>query len=297
MLRSMTAFGRARVMNEAGDKDVTVEIKSVNSRFLDLTVKLPRYISYLEDKVRGYISQSGIVRGKVEVYIGVDILADTSSGVRLDTAAADSYIEALQALRDRYGLVDDITVMSVAQNRELFRTVRSEDDSERDFADIKPALDEAIIAFCKRREDEGAALLADLRLKAAKIEELAGKVRDMSEGDIAGYREKLFARIKKILDESALEIAEGRILTEAAVYADRVSIDEEIVRLASHLTALEDIVTGEGPAGRKLDFLVQEMNREVNTIGSKANHTEISHIVVDMKNELEKIREQIQNIE
>ncbi len=297
MLRSMTAFGRARVMNDAGDKDVTVEIKSVNSRFLDLTVKLPRFLSYLEDKVKGYVSSNGIVRGKVEVYIGVDILADKTTALRLDTAAADSYIEALRALRDRYSLTDDITVMSVAQNRELFRTVRSDDDADRDFADIRPALDEAIAAFCKRREDEGQSLLADIRGKAEKIGNLADKVRELSEGDIAGYREKLFARIKKILDEAALEIAEGRILTEAAVYADRVSVDEEIVRLGSHLAAFEDIVTSEGPAGRKLDFLVQEMNREVNTIGSKANHTEVSHIVVDMKNELEKIREQIQNIE
>ncbi len=297
MPRSMTAFGRARVMNSAGDKDVTVEIKSVNSRFLDLTVKMPRYISYLEDNVRAYISQKGIVRGKVEVYIGVDILTDTTSSVRLDTAAADSYMVALWALRDRFGLADDISVMSVAQNKELFRTVRPEDDGERDLADILPALDSAIDAFCRRREAEGAALVSDIRHKAEKIAGLAEKVRAMSEGDIAGYREKLFTRIKKILDEASLEIAEGRILTEAAVYADRVSIDEEIVRLGSHLAALEDILTSDEPAGRKLDFLVQEMNREVNTIGSKASHTEISHLVVDMKNELEKIREQIQNIE
>lgn len=297
MLRSMTAFGRARVTNATGDKDVTVEIKSVNSRFLDLTVKLPRYISYLEDKVRSYISSKGIVRGKVEVYISVDILADTTSTVQLDSAAAESYITALCALRDQFGLTDDITVMSVAQNRDLFRTVRPEDDGDKDFEDIRPALDEAIEMFCRRREDEGAALITDIRKKADKIASLAEQVRGLSEGDIAGYREKLFTRIKKILDESALEIAEGRILTEAAVYADRVSIDEEIVRLGSHLAALEDIVSSDQPAGRKLDFLVQEMNREVNTIGSKANHTEVSHIVVEMKNELEKIREQIQNIE
>ena len=297
MPRSMTAFGRARVQNAAGDRDVTVEIKSFNSRFLDLTVKLPRYISYLEDKVRSHISASGIVRGKVEVYVSVDILADTAATVHLDCAAAESYITALKALRDQFGLADDISVMSVAQNRDLFRTVRSEDDAEKDFADILPALNEAIEMFCTRRSDEGAALAADVRKKGARIGELAGQVKALSEGDIAGYREKLFNRIKKILDEAALEIAEGRILTEAAVYADRVSIDEELVRLDSHLAALEDILSSSEPAGRKLDFLVQEMNREVNTIGSKANHTEVSHIVVEMKNELEKIREQIQNIE
>ncbi len=297
MLRSMTAFGRARCVTAAGDKDITVEIKSVNSRFLDLTVKMPRHLSYLEDKVRSYLASAGVVRGKVEVYVSVDILADASSAILLDTAAAESYITALYALRDQFGLSDDITVMSVAQNRDLFRTRRPEDDGERDFADILPALTEAVEMFKKRREDEGAALVSDIRGKGEKIAGLADQVKALSEGDIAGYREKLFARIKKILDESALEIAEGRILTEAAVYADRVSIDEEIVRLGSHLAALEDILLSDQPAGRKLDFLVQEMNREVNTIGSKASNTEVSHLVVEMKNELEKIREQIQNIE
>lgn len=297
MLRSMTAFGRARAVTAAGDKDVTVEIKSVNSRYLDLTVKLPRYISYLEDKVKAYLASAGVVRGKVEVGIYVEILSDVNSTVVLDTGAAESYINALRALRDTFGLEDDITTMSVAQNRELFRTRRPEDDGERDFADILPALTEAVEMFKKRREDEGAALVTDIRTKAEKIAECAAKVKEMSEGDIAGYREKLFTRIKKILDEAALEIAEGRILTEAAVYADRVAIDEEIVRLGSHLSALDEILSSDEPAGRKLDFLVQEMNREVNTIGSKASHTDISHIVVEMKNELEKIREQIQNIE
>lgn len=297
MLKSMTAFGRARKLNPAGDKDVTVEIKSVNSRYLDLTVKLPRSISYLEEKVRAYISESGIVRGKVEVYVSVDVLSDAETVVVLDEAAAENYITALKVLRDKFGLEDDISVMSVAANRELFRVRRPEDNGERDFADIVPALSEAVEMFCRRREDEGRALLADIRLKADRIGAVAGKVKSLSEGDISEYREKLYGRIKKILDDTGLEIAEGRILTEAAVYADRVSIDEEIVRLGSHLTALEDIFAADAPAGRKLDFLVQEMNREVNTIGSKAGKTEVSHLVVEMKNELEKIREQIQNIE
>jgi len=297
MLKSMTAFGRARKLNPAGDKDVTVEIKSVNSRYLDLSVRMSRSISYLEDKVRAYLSERGIVRGKVEVYISVDILSDAETTVVLDEAAAENYILALRALRDKFDLPDDISVMSVAANRELFRTRRPEDDGERDLADILPALSEAVDMFCRRREDEGASLLADIRLKAKKISDTAAKVKDLSEGDISEYREKLYARIKKILDDTGVEIAEGRILTEAAVYADRVSIDEEIVRLGSHLSALEDIFAADAPAGRKLDFLVQEMNREVNTIGSKASHTEVSHLVVEMKNELEKIREQIQNIE
>ncbi len=297
MPRSMTAFGRARTVTAAGDKEITVEIKSVNSRFLDLSVKLPRNISYLEDKVRSYISSEGIVRGKVEVWIAVDVLSDTESSVLLDRAAAESYIAALKTLRDSFSLTDDITVMSVAQNRELFRVKHPEDDGDKTFAEILPALGEAVNMFRSRREDEGAALTADIRKKAERIRTLAEQVRSLSEGDIAEYRAKLFARIKKILDEAALEIAEGRILTEAAVYADRVSIDEETVRLASHLDALEGILSSDEPAGRKLDFLVQEMNREVNTIGSKAGHTEISYLVVEMKNELEKIREQIQNIE
>lgn len=297
MPRSMTAFGRAKTVTVAGDKEITVEIKSVNSRFLDLSVKLPRSISYLEDKVRSYISSEGIVRGKVEVWIAVDILSDTEASVLLDRAAAESYIAALKALRDDFSLTDDITVMNVAQNRDLFRMKHPEDDGDKAFAEILPALGEAVNMFCRRREDEGAALTADIRKKAERISVLAEQVRSLSEGDIAEYRARLFARIKKILDEASLEIAEGRILTEAAVYADRVSVDEETVRLGSHLAALDGILSSDEPAGRKLDFLVQEMNREVNTIGSKAGHTEISYLVVEMKNELEKIREQIQNIE
>lgn len=297
MLRSMTAFGRAREKNAAGDKDVTVEIKSVNSRFLELNVRLPRYISYLEDKIREYLSSCGVVRGKVEVSVIVDILSDDTFSVALDTGAAESYIEALRDLRDKFGLADDITVMGVAQNRELFRTLRPEDDGDKAYSDIMPALSGAADMFFRRREQEGQILEDDIRKKAELIRSYAEKVAALSEGDISEYRDKLYARIKHILAENGAEIAEGRILTEAAVYADRVAIDEELVRLGSHLSALDDILSTGGPAGRKLDFLVQEMNREVNTIGSKANNTEISHIVVEMKNELEKIREQIQNIE
>ncbi len=297
MLKSMTGFGRSRKMNAAGDKDITVEIRSVNSRYLDLTVKMPRSVSYLEDRVRTYLSSRGIVRGKVELYVGIDVLSETGTDVILDRGAAESYIAALRTLRDEFGLADDISVMTVAQNRELFRTRRPEDNGDRDFADILPALSEAVDIFCAAREREGASLESDLRGKVDNIKECARKVAALSDADTKECRDKLYARISKILEDTGVEIAESRILTEAAVYADRIAIDEELVRLDSHFAAMDEIFASDAPAGRRLDFLMQEMNRETNTIGSKASNSEIAHLVVEMKNELEKIREQIQNIE
>ena len=224
MLKSMTAFGRARRTAASGDRDITAEIKSVNSRYLDCTVKTPRGYSFLEERVKSYLTSRGIVRGKIEVYIGIDVIRQTGTEVGLDTAAAQSYINALYALRDTFSLPDDITVMKVAENREIFTVTRAEDDMERDWADVLPVLAEAVDLFEAGRGREGANLEADI-------------------------------------------------------------------------AAMDEILASDEPAGRRLDFLMQEMNRETNTIGSKAANSEIAHRVVAVKNELEKIREQIQNIE
>ncbi len=297
MLKSMTAFGRAREKNEAGDRDITAEIKSVNSRYLDCTVKLPRMYSFLEDKIKAYITERGITRGKVEVYVGVDVVEQTGLSVRIDHAAAEGYIAALRELRDTYGLADDITVMSVASKGDVLKVEKPEDDAERDWADVKTVLSAAVDMFMEAREREGANLEADIKKKAETIKGLASRIKELSERDIAGYGAKLEERIKKFLSDFEIDVAEQRILTEAAIYADRAAIDEELVRLDSHFKALDDIIAKPEPAGRKLDFLLQEMNRETNTIGSKVNNSDIAHIVVDIKTELEKIREQIQNIE
>ena len=297
MLRSMTAFGRARRMSSDNSLDITAEIKSVNSRYMDCSVKISHAYSFLEERVRAYLGECGITRGKVEVYIGVDVLESAGTEVSLDAEAARSYIACLEDLRDKFGLKDDISVMRVASNRDLFIVKKPEDDAERDWAEIKPVLDSAIADFKAMRVREGENLCRDILVKADGIEKLAAKVKELSEADIAGYPAKLEARIRQMLKDFDVETTEARIVTEAAIFADKAAIDEELVRLASHFSALREIVTSDEANGRKLDFLVQEINRETNTIGSKAGNAEIAHLVVDMKTEIEKIREQIQNLE
>ena len=293
----MTAFGRSRRTSSDGALDITAEIKSVNSRYLDCSVKLSRAYSCLEDKVKSYLTSSGVSRGKVEVYIGVDVLENRGDTVVLDKAAAESYINALKELRDEFSLPDDITTMKVAENRDIFTTKRADEDLDSDWEEIKSVLAEAVDGFIAMRAAEGERLCTDVMKKAETIKASAAKIKELSENDIKSYPAKLEQRIKQLLSDFDVETTEQRILTEAAIFADKAAIDEELVRLDSHFKALDEIVHSDETAGRKLDFLVQEINREINTIGSKAGNSEIAHLVVEMKTELEKIREQIQNIE
>lgn len=293
----MTAFGRSRRTSSDGALDITAEIKSVNSRYLDCSVKLSRAYSCLEDKVKSYLTSSGVSRGKVEVYIGVDVLEKRGDTVVLDKAAAESYINALKELRDEFSLPDDITTMKVAENRDIFTTKRADEDLDSDWEEIKSVLAEAVDGFIAMRAAEGERLCTDVMKKAETIKASAAKIKELSENDIKTYPAKLEQRIKQLLSDFDVETTEQRILTEAAIFADKAAIDEELVRLDSHFKALDEIVHSDETAGRKLDFLVQEINREINTIGSKAGNSEIAHLVVEMKTELEKIREQIQNIE
>lgn len=293
----MTAFGRSRRTSSDGALDITAEIKSVNSRYLDCSVKLSRAYSCLEDKVKSYLTSSGVSRGKVEVYIGVDVLEKRGDTVVLDKAAAESYINALKELRDEFSLPDDITTMKVAENRDIFTTKRADEDLDSDWEEIKTVLSEAVDGFIAMRAAEGERLCTDVMKKAETIKASAAKIKELSENDIKTYPAKLEQRIKQLLSDFDVETTEQRILTEAAIFADKAAIDEELVRLDSHFKALDEIVHSDETAGRKLDFLVQEINREINTIGSKAGNSEIAHLVVEMKTELEKIREQIQNIE
>ncbi len=293
----MTAFGRSRRTSSDGALDITAEIKSVNSRYLDCSVKLSRAYSCLEDKVKSYLTSSGVSRGKVEVYIGVDVLEKRGDTVVLDKAAAESYINALKELRDEFSLPDDITTMKVAENRDIFTTKRADEDLDSDWEEIKSVLAEAVDGFIAMRAAEGERLCTDVMKKAETIKASAAKIKELSENDIKSYPAKLEQRIKQLLSDFDVETTEQRILTEAAIFADKAAIDEELVRLDSHFKALDEIVHSDETAGRKLDFLVQEINREINTIGSKAGNSEIAHLVVEMKTELEKIREQIQNIE
>lgn len=297
MQKSMTAFGRSRRVSSDGALDITAEIKSVNSRYLDCNVKLSRAYSSLEEKVKAYLTSSGITRGKVEVYIGVDVLENRGETVVLDKAAAASYINALKELRDEFGLTDDITTMKVAENRDIFTTRHADDDMDSDWEEIKSVLADAVKEFIAMRTSEGERLCTDVLKKTEIIKASAAKIKELSESDIKSYPAKLEQRIKQLLTDFDVETTEQRILTEAAIFADKAAIDEELVRLDSHFKALDEIIYSDETSGRKLDFLVQEINREINTIGSKAGNLEIAHLVVEMKTELEKIREQIQNIE
>ena len=295
MIKSMTAFGRAKV--EGAEKDITVEIKSVNSRFFDCTVKMPRAYLSLEERIKNYVQKNAVSRAKVDVFITVDNHSTAPQKLDVDTSYAESYITALCELRDRFGLKDDISVMSVARNQDVFRTTKVDADLEAEWALLCPVLDAAIADHTAMRTAEGEKAIADINGKIELIRSFVDEIEAISKEDTVGYRDKLEERLRKILADNSVEIDENRILTECAVWADKIAIDEELVRLRSHFDAFYSIAALGEPSGRKLDFLMQELNRETNTIGSKANNARIARIVVDMKGELEKIREQVQNIE
>ncbi len=295
MIRSMTAFGRAR--KNIGGKDITVEIRSVNNRFFDCSVKLPRSFSFLEEKIKPYLLANGVSRGKVDVFIGIDVIDSPQTSIAIDEGYARSYIDALRSLGDTFGLRDDISIMTVAQNREIFIIQKPEEDAERDWADVSEVLCEALDRFIEGRSREGANIESDLRAKIENIGAMVDKIEKLSLSDISTYREKLESKLREVLSDNNVTFDENRILTECAIFADRIAIDEELVRLRSHFDSFEDILTSGEPVGRKLDFLVQELNRETNTIGSKCQNSSIARLVVDIKCEIEKIREQIQNVE
>ena len=293
MIKSMTGYGRAK--KEIGGRNILVELKSVNNRYLDCTVKLPKLFGFLEEKIKSYISSKGISRGKVEIFVSIDILEEIGVSVELDRAYAKSYIDALKTLAAEFDLPNDISVMSVAANRDIFAVKKADEDMDREWANVLPVLEEATAAFVASREREGANLKADILSKKANIEEMVKKIAPLSEADVKNQYAKIEARIKQLLGDVTVD--ESRLITECALFADKVAIDEELVRLASHFEAFEQIVASNDPVGRKLDFLLQEINRETNTIGSKACDVAIAKIVVEIKSELEKIRDQIQNIE
>ena len=295
MIRSMTAFGRAKRQGES--KDITIEIKSVNSRFFDCNVKLPRAYVFLEERIKEHIRKNAVGRAKVDVFVTVDHHTSGLGNVGLDTPYLESYLAALGRLRDEFGLKDDISVMTVARNQEIFTYDKPEEDLEAEWEIFRSVLDEAIVGYSEMREREGAKAEADIKEKIELVRAYADEVEAISKEDIVGYRDKLEAKIRTFLEDAKITPDENRLLTECAIWADKLAIDEELVRLRSHFGAFYDIIESKDPSGRKLDFLMQELNRETNTIGSKANNARIARIVVNMKGELEKIREQVQNIE
>ena len=295
MIKSMTAFGKAK--REAPDRDYIVELRAVNSRYFDCSVKLPRAYAFLEEKIKAFIQKNVTSRGKIDVFLNVQSHTEGESSIELDTTYLKGYLNALYRLRDEYGLADDISVMTVARNNDVFVVERKEEDLSGEWARVEEVLAAAAADFSAMREAEGARIEADLREKVDHIRQIVAEIGERSVADIGAYRDKLESRLRTILNDHAVDIDENRILTECAIMADRLAVDEELVRLSSHFAAFEEILASGEPAGRKLDFLMQEMNRETNTIGSKCSNAAIASLVVAVKCELEKIREQIQNIE
>ena len=295
MIKSMTSFGRAR--GTVGGKDITVELRSVNNRFFDCSVKLPRAFSFLEEKIKPYLQSRSVSRGKVDVFITINVIDTPNVSVSIDEGYASAYISALRALGEKFSLTDDISIMSVARNSDIFVMEKSEEDTDKEWADLRVVLDDAIDRFLAARQREGENICRDLEAKAEAIRARVDEIERLSLSDTVSYRQKLETKLRDMLSDNRIVFDENRILTECAIFADKVAIDEELVRLRSHFDGFSEILASDEPAGRRLDFLVQEINRETNTIGSKCQNASIARLVVDIKCEIEKIREQIQNIE
>ena len=292
MIRSMTGYGRGQQLLHG--RSITVEIRSVNHRYFEFSCRTPRGCAFLEDRLKRTLQQA-ISRGKVEVSLTLQTVESRSGAVAVDHALAGQYLTALRALGAEYGLTDDLTLSTVARLPDLFTVCRGEEDEEELAADVLSVLQEALDRFVAMREAEGERLRADVLSRLFTLEEHLAFVEERSPQTVAEYRARLTAKLNELLGGAVAD--EARILTEAAIVADRLAVDEETVRLHSHIAQLRGILDCAEPVGRKLDFLVQEMNRETNTIGSKCSDTAIAGHVVEMKSEIEKIREQIQNIE
>ncbi len=292
VIKSMTGYGRQEAVT-AGKK-ITVEIKSVNHRYSDYTIKAPRYYAFLEERIRTYAADH-IARGKVDIYVNMESYDQADKEIILNKAMAKAYLDALYSLRDQFGLADDISVMGLARYPDIFNTERKEEDQEEIWAIVQPVLAGAMEQFTAMRTREGQRIQADLEARIGYMQTLAKKIDQRSPQTVAEYREKLYNKIKELLEDR--EMDESRLLTEVAIFADKVAVNEELVRLDSHFDEFHGILNGTEPAGRKLDFLIQEINREVNTTGSKAGDIEIAKLVVELKGEIEKLREQVQNIE
>ena len=292
MVKSMTGYGRA--VETVNGREFTVELRSVNNRYLDCTVKLPRALSFAEDAVKQAV-KGAISRGKVDVFISVRSEGAEDVKITLNTAMVEGYLSAMHQMAKDYGIREDISVSLLSRMPDVFTVDKPEVDEEQLLADLLSVVNQALERFDAMRSAEGRALENDLRSRGQTILSLVEQVEAGSGQTVADYRTRLENKLKEVLANTAID--ESRILTEAAIFADKVAVDEETVRLRSHLDQMNNMLTTGGAIGRKLDFLLQEMNRESNTIGSKCSDVRMARIVVDIKAELEKIREQTQNIE
>lgn len=292
MICSMTGYGTAA--GSSGKLAVSVEIKSVNNRFLDVSVRLPRQYSFAEEALKSLVQQK-LVRGKVDVFVNIDASKDDSVVVRLNEPVLRAYLNAVREMREQFGIPDDAGTAAFSRMPDVFITEKVPVDADAFSKDLLETAQQALEVISRMRANEGARLASDLLLKLDELETARQQVALRSPASVEEYRTRLLNKMREVLESESID--ESRILTEAAVYADKVAVDEELVRLDSHLHQFRELLESGGTVGRKLDFLTQELNREVNTIGSKCTDLEITKTVLEMKACIEKIREQVQNIE
>jgi uncharacterized protein (TIGR00255 family) len=292
MIKSMTGYGGAK--GTSGKLEISIEVKSVNNRYLDSSIKLPRVFNSLEESLKAVVHRA-ISRGKVDVYISIDSSNADDIEIKINRPLVEAYVNALRTIAWENELSSDIRVADLTRFPDILQAEKRELDTEKLGADIMCILESALTDFNEMRAREGGKLGCDISARLVEIERLTDLAARLSPKSVEEYRQKLEIRMNEVLQSANID--QARILTEAAIFADRVSINEETVRLQSHISQLRELISSEEPVGRKIDFLVQEFNREANTIGSKGHDTEMSKVIVDLKAEIEKIREQAQNIE
>lgn len=292
MLKSMTGYGRGA--SSGPGRSFVVEVRSVNNRYLDCNVRLPRVYALAEDGIQKRVKRA-VTRGKVDVFVTVEHTGEEPVTVSLNEGVVAGYCQALNRMEEQFGLRNDVSVSLISQFPDVFRVEKTPEDLEQVSEELFQAADAALADYSIMREREGQKLAEDLLEKLDRLETLNAQVEERAPERVNAYRERLFQRLQEVLEDR--QVDESRVLTEAAIFADKTAVDEETVRLRSHIEQFRALVAQGSPVGRKLDFLIQEMNRETNTIGSKANDLELSTLCVEMKSEIEKLREQIQNVE
>lgn len=294
MIKSMTGFGRCEA--EINGREITVEIKSVNHRYFEFSCRTPRGYGFLDDKLKSYVN-SRVSRGKIDMFVTIGANDEAPSEVTVNHQLVSGYINAMKEISDTYGVENDVTVVSLSRFPDVFTVHKPAEDEEQIANDVLSVAKTALDSFIAMRETEGEKMKADILSRANTILSIVGEIEERSPRTVAEYEERLLERIKQTLEDYEVEIDEQRVLTEVAVFSDKVAVAEETVRLRSHFEQLNKFLEYDEPVGRKIDFIIQEMNREANTIGSKVQDAVLAHKVVDIKSEIEKIREQVQNIE
>jgi len=292
MIKSMTGYGGAK--SEGVDSAISVELKSVNNRYLDCNIRISRSYMFAEEAIKSAVS-SRISRGKIDVNVSVDVGGAESVQVSVDEGLAKGYIDAIKALADGFSLDTGLNAFSLSRLPDVMTACRNDPDKDEFLSGLLSVTNDALTEFEAMRSAEGDKLSADVSSRLETIEEYVTLVESRSSQTTEAYRQKLFKKLSNVLGDTAID--EQRILTEAAIFADKTAVDEETIRLRSHISQMRQMISDGSPIGRKMDFLVQELNREANTIGSKCLDSELSKIVIEMKSEIEKIREQVQNIE